>query len=132
MKLIDTNVILRFLVRDDSKMFERAKRLFELVDSGKEKVEIKTVVLFESIFVLQSYYELSRSKITDILSTLLGSKGVFIRKKRTILYALELYKNTKFHIVDCYLAAELTLGNVSEIYSFDRDFDKLGVRRLEP
>jgi len=132
MKLIDTNVIIRFLVKDDSKAFEKAKKLFRAVDSGKEKIEIKVPVLLECVFVLQSYYKLPRDEISDILSTLLRSPGVYMRGKRILLYALELYKNTNFHMVDCYLAAELTLGNIKEIYSFDKDFDKLGVKRITP
>lgn len=132
MKLVDSNIIIRFFVRDNEKMYEKVKRLFKSVDAQEEKIEVKAVVLFECVYVFQSYYKLPRDKIADIMSKFISFKGVFIRKKKMYLYAFELYKNTKFDLADCYLASELKFGNIREIYSFDKDFDKLGVRRVEP
>ncbi|MDF2953728.1 MAG: VapC family ribonuclease [Thermodesulfobacterium sp.] len=45
--LIDTNVILRFLLNDVAEQAERAKKLFEAVEIGVEKVYLTDLVLSE-------------------------------------------------------------------------------------
>ena len=132
MKLVDTNVILRFLVQDNEKMYQSTKRLFERVSEAQEKLEVKSYVLFEVVYVLNGYYELSREKIKDILTIFFQSKGIYIRKKNVALMALQLFAETSYDFVDCYLAAELKTGNIKEIYTFDKDLSKLGVLAVKP
>lgn len=56
MNLLDTNIILRFLVADDTNKYERTKALFSLIESGRTTVDLKHTVVFEVIYVLKSYY----------------------------------------------------------------------------
>lgn len=132
MKLVDTNVILRFLVRDNSKMYQATKKLFERVEALQEKLEVKSYVLFEVVYVLNGYYERSREEIRDILTVFFQAKGIYIRKKNVALMALQLFAETSYDFVDCYLAAELKIGNIKEIYTFDKDLSKLGVTAVKP
>jgi len=132
MDLIDTNVILRFFVQDKSEHHKRAVALFKKIDRGEIKVKIEHVVLFECVFVLQSYYELDREEIVELLFTLISARGIHVEKKRIIRRTLEFYKATKFHIVDCYLAAFIKSKPRMRIYSFDKDFDRLNLKRIEP
>lgn len=132
MKLIDTNVILRFLVHDNEEMYRAVKDLFKRIDSQEEKVEVKICVLFEVVYVLNGYYERTRNEIRDILILFFQSKGIYIRKKNVVLLTLQLFAENSFDFVDCYLAAELKLGNVKEIYTFDKDLKKLGVAAIKP
>ena len=53
---IDTNVLVRFLVRDDPEQFERARRLIKREVGGGETVLISLLVLLETEWVLRSRY----------------------------------------------------------------------------
>ena len=82
--------------------------------------------------MLNGYYERSREEIRDILTVFFQAKGVYIRKKNVALMALQLFAETSYDFVDCYLAAELKIGNIKEIYTFDKDLSKLGVTAVKP
>lgn len=132
MKLVDTNVILRFLVKDNTKMYQATKKLFERVVNLQEKLEVKLCVLFEVVYVLSGYYGRPRNEIKNILTVFCQSKGIHLRKKNVVFLALQLFDETKYDFVDCYLAAEIKLGNIKEIYTFDSDLKKLGVTTVKP
>ena len=49
--LIDTNIIIRFLVGDHEEHLIESTRIFEEIESGNLEVEILDVVLMEVLFV---------------------------------------------------------------------------------
>jgi len=134
MRLIDANVILRFLVEEEAEtpMAQRARALFARVNRNEEKILILRCVIFEVVYVLEKFYKTQRKIIADILAKIIRSKGVSVPGKNRILNALEKYASINVDFVDCYLAGVMELGDIKEIYSFDRDLDKLGVKRLVP
>lgn len=134
MRLIDANVILRFLVEEEAEtvMAQRTKALFARVNKNEEKILILRCVIFEVVYVLEKFYKTQRKIIADILARLIRAKGVSVPGKNRILSALEKYASINVDFVDCYLAAAMELGDIKEIYSFDKDLDRLGVKRLVP
>jgi predicted nucleic acid-binding protein len=60
---IDTNVLVRFLVRDDEAQFDRARRLIKREASGGEPVMVSQLVLLEAEWVLRSRYSLKKGAI---------------------------------------------------------------------
>lgn len=81
------------------------------------------VVLAECVFVLESFYERSRGDIATALGTLISSPGVEIHEVAIHLNALERYRKTKLHFVDCTIAATASVEN-TPVVSFDQDFRK--------
>ena len=68
---LDTNVLVRFLVRDDEMQFARARRLLQRETGKGEPVLINLLVLLETEWVLRSRYALSKSEIVGACSGLL-------------------------------------------------------------
>ena len=60
---IDTNVLVRFLVRDDREQFERARRLIRRELGGGETVLISLLVLLETEWVLRNRYNVAKAEI---------------------------------------------------------------------
>ena len=58
---LDTNVLVRFLVRDHEAQFERARRLIKREVGAQEKVLISLMVLLETEWVLRSRYGLPKN-----------------------------------------------------------------------
>jgi predicted nucleic-acid-binding protein len=121
--LIDTNVILRYLL-DDHKLFSpRAKAFMQDVAKGLKKAEFSSVVVVECVYVMEKFYEIPKKEVVDKLSRILNIREIVNPDKSEILDALVKYENSGADIVDCILAAKSSPKRV--IVSFDKDFRKL-------
>jgi predicted nucleic-acid-binding protein len=129
-RLVDTNLIVRYLVQDHEKHAKAAGRLFEASDRGDLVIVILPTVLAECVFVLESFYEHPRGDIATALSTLISSPGVEIIELAVHLDALDRYRKTKVHFVDCVIAATASAENIP-VATFDQDFCKFADVRLE-
>ncbi len=121
--LIDTNVILRYLLNDHKRFSPKAKAFMQDVAKGLKKAELQSVVVVECVYVMEKFYEIPKSEIVDKLSRILNIKGIVSPGKSEILDALVKYENSGVDIVDCILAAKSSPQHV--IVSFDKDFKKL-------
>jgi len=130
--LLDTNVIIRFLVSDDSPKYGNLYSFFEALENGEIKVELKLIVLFQVIFVLKSFYKAPKEKIAEGITDLLKYKGIAVRNKSVVRKMLEIWRNNNLDIVDCYLIACLESDKQNLIYSYDHDFDRFGINRKQP
>ena len=130
--LLDTNVIVRFLIGDKNFKFKGVYQFFKDVEQGKIITELKLIVLFQTIFVLKSYYNVPKDHIVNATSGLLKMNGLKIKEKRVVERMLELWASRTIEIVDAYLIASLEKDSRNILYSFDRDFDKFGINRIEP
>lgn len=64
---VDTNIIVRFLVRDDEKQSELARQRLKQAEANRERMLISLVVLLETIWVLESAYDKTRAEILDAI-----------------------------------------------------------------
>ena len=130
--LLDTNVIVRFLIGDKNFKFKEVYKFFKDVEQGKIITELKLIVLFQTIFVLKSYYNVPKDHIVNATTGLLKMNGLKIKEKRVVERMLELWASSTIEIVDAYLIACLEKDSQNILYSYDRDFDKFGINRIEP
>ncbi len=122
-RLVDTNLIVRYLVQDHDKHARAAGKLFDACDRGDVLIVVLPVVLAECVFVLQSFYGHTRADIASALGRLISSPGVEISEVAVHLDALNRYKGTKAHYVDCLIAATAVARSVP-VTTFDQDFRK--------
>lgn len=123
---IDTNIIIRFLIKDVVKQFEEAKSFFEKIEKGKIKGVISILVINETIWVLENYYELERTIYIPQLLQLLALKNIGIKeiKKKVVIEVLEEMMKFSIDFTDLYLVKTKMEG---EIMSFDKDLKKFKV-----
>jgi predicted nucleic acid-binding protein len=129
--LVDTNLIVRYLVQDHEKHAKAAGKLFDACDRGDVVIIVLPAVLAECVFVLESFYEHPRGAISSALGRLISSPGVEIGEATIHLDALERYRKTKVHFVDCLLAATAAAED-TPVATFDQDFRKFADVRVEP
>ena len=130
--LLDTNVLLRFLIGDDPPKAARAKALMERIERGEETVAISDEVLTETVWTLESYYDVPRPECSQRLTALLSFPGIRVSSASILLEALRQYGATSADFVDCLLAAR-SIDGKTPIYSFDEtDFKKLKVEWEKP
>lgn len=89
---VDTNVLVRFLVRDDPVQSETASAFFRRAQSRGETLYISQVVLCEVVWVLDSAYRYPRERIVDVLERLLRTRQLRFEEPRRIREAADLYR----------------------------------------
>src|SRR5665213_168801 len=98
-RLVDTNMIVRYLLQDHQKHTKTAEKLIEACDRGEVTLIVLPVVLAECVFVLESFYEQARPDIARVLHDFVSSPGVELNELSIHLDALERYRGSKFHFV---------------------------------
>lgn len=131
--LLDTNVLLRFLLGDDPVQSPRAKALFLRLQAQEESAELSDVVIAEVVWTLERGFGVPRTEVARYLSVIASIPGVTCASgKRNLLRALGSYSSTRCDIVDCLLAAQAR-GRKPKVYTFDStDFKKLQCSWEEP
>lgn len=132
--LVDTNVIIRYLVETPDKIQTKFKGVFTFfpkVERGVIKIGLCELVLFEAFFVLTKLYEVPQEEAADKLSGIVSFKGVIMPDKSLVLSCLEILQTERIDLVDAYLLAFSKKKNMKSIYSFDRDLSKRGLNALD-
>jgi len=122
--LLDTNIILRFLLADDPVQTRSATELMSKIDEGKISAEIKDFVLLETVWVLETSCRVPRTEIADKLINILNLSGIVNTKRSTLIQAMLSFKETRIDLADCLLAAYSSPA--TPVVSFDRDLKRLG------
>ena len=120
--LIDTNVILRYLLGDHAEFSSKAETFMSAVSNGTRKADILDVVIVECTHVMSKYYRIPRNEIVEKLSGILNFSGIVTKGKSAILEALLKYRDSNIDIVDCLLASHSSPSKV--VISFDKDLKK--------
>lgn len=112
MVFADTNILIRFIMKDNTEMALAAK---SAILSGE--LFVSPEVFSEAVYVLYKVYGIERDKISQILSLLL--ELVSTDEEEVMKHAFLYYAQTKLDFVDCILAAR-RIVNGTEILSFDK------------
>jgi predicted nucleic-acid-binding protein len=122
---LDTNVLVRFLVRDDEGQFERAQKLILRETQAGTPVLVSHLVLLETEWVLRSRYKLSKAEILGALSDLMSAVDMSFEDEPAIEEALFLWKNSSTQFADCLIGARYKTLACSSTATFDADALKL-------
>lgn len=132
MNLIDTNIILRFLTADENPRFKGVYELFSRLEDNLEKVELKALIFFQTIFVLKSFYKVNRKDIYNLMNDIISLPGIYMEKKSLYKRTLEIFKTENIEIIDSYLLACMEQHPDAALYSYDENFNRFDIHRVEP
>lgn len=108
---VDTNVLLRYLIRDDQPQYEKARRLIDREVRKGEPVMVSLLVLLETEWVLRSRYELPKAEVVAAFSALLDTADLAFEDESAIEHAIYLWKDSAAEFADCLIdARNLRLG----------------------
>lgn len=130
---LDTNILLRFLLNDDPARAPRARQLLAAIARGEQRAWMTDLVVFEVVFTLQRRYRFSRSAIASSVAPLLQLEGIDLPARDRWPEVFDLYLNSPLGIADCYHVVQMRRQGVTELYSWDTEFDRIpGLTRIEP
>ena len=130
---LDTNIILRHLLADHDDQSPRATQFLRRIESGDVRVVSSHIVFFEAVFTLQRTYRQPKAAISEALLALIDLPGIRMNGKPLLREAMRIFVDANVSFADAYHAALMNDQGVSEVISFDKDFDRIaGIRRTEP
>lgn len=122
---IDTNVLVRFLVRDDDAQFEKARKLIKREVAAGRRVFINQLVLMEAEWVLRSRYVVPKNQIIETISGLLKATDVQFEDEPAIEEALFIWKDSTADFADCLIGAKNRRMGCRATATFDVKASKL-------
>ena len=126
---VDTNVLVRHLTGDPQDLAAQATALL----SSATELLLPDLIVAETVYVLESYYKVSRPQIAEAIRSLQAFEPVTTVDPALLLRAIEVYEIDRLDFAEAYLVACAESTGVGEIASFDRSIDRVGtVRRQIP
>jgi predicted nucleic-acid-binding protein len=122
---IDTNVLVRFLVRDDQTQFEKARKLLKREVSNGRRVFINQLVLLETEWVLRSRYGLAKTLMLDTISGLLDAPDIQLEDETAVEEALFIWRDANADFADCLIGARNRRLGCRATVTFDTKASKL-------
>ena len=119
MKILDANMILRFLVNDIPEQAEQAENIID-----NNRVLLLPEVASEVIFALRKFYQRDRVSVASALLDMLTFDNVETNCGNVLYRGIQLYRDTSLDFVDCLLAAYHSEED-HDICTFDKKLQKL-------
>src|SRR5258708_17762994 len=127
MRAVDTNLVVRVVVRDDHEQVELAEKV---ISGG---AWVAHLVLVETIWVLDSVYERTGEQIATAVDMLVNHETLTLQDADVVTSALEQFrKRPALGFSDCLVLETARKAGHLPLGTFDRDLAKLdGAVRLQ-
>ena len=116
---LDTNVLIRYITQDDAKQSPVATTLIESL-TVESPGYLGTVSVVELVWVPGGCYGSSKSKIAEVLKTLLRTKEIIVEHADIVWKAVRVFKKGKANFADCLIERSANAAGCSDTTTFDR------------
>lgn len=122
---VDTNVIVRFLVRDDEKQAETAYRRLKRAEANRERLFVPLLVILETIWVLESAYDKSRAEVLAAIQDMRQMPVFEFEKDEVLEHMVSDGRNGNADLADIIIAHSAQSCGCDAGITFDRRAAKL-------
>jgi len=124
--ILDTNTLLRFLLADIPSQYKKARATFSEIESGRKVGDISILVINETIWALDKFYDKPIAEAVSVVQKLLSLKNIKILEieKKELVQILNNTIKYKIDFTDAYL---LWIGKKEDhkISTFDKKLQAL-------
>ena len=120
MAALDTNVLVRYLVRDDARQLQAAAQLIRSAVEQGESLYVPVTVLLELEWVLRACYGFDKADVTTALAALLSAAELRIDAETAVEAALSLYGQGRADFADCMHVALAAQAGEAPLWTFDK------------
>jgi predicted nucleic-acid-binding protein len=126
MRAIDTNVLVRLIVRDDARQATSADAFI------LKGAWVSILALTETMWVLEAVYKLTSADIATAVEMLLSHKNLTLQDPEVVMAALDLFRSRPaLGFSDCLILELARKAGHLPLGTFDRGLAKVdGVQRL--
>lgn len=120
---LDTNVWLRFFLKDEVKQYETVYRLIAQIESGRFRAYTSSIVFLEISYVLKSLYHFTHREIDDVFRAIKEVRGLTVVDETDIDKTLVYWRKYQIKFSDCLIASQIQKG--MELITFDEEMAKI-------
>jgi predicted nucleic-acid-binding protein len=117
---LDTNILIRFLVRDDEKQAGTVYARFKRVESAREILFVPLLVVLETVWVLESAYDKSRKEILDAFDELRSMSILEFEKVHVLQDWLSEGSRSNADLSDLLIALAAQSCGCQGMFTFDK------------
>jgi len=118
MVILDTNSILRFVLKDNLEMSDIVKKTIK-----EQTCFIPIEIVSELVYVLTKVYKIDRTIVAITLKDFFDLSNINVFQYEVVNFALTLFANTKLDFVDSLLISYSKIENY-EVLAFDKELNK--------
>jgi predicted nucleic-acid-binding protein len=116
---LDTNVIVRYLVKDHPTQSALAVKFIRSL-SEDERAFVSLIVIAELIWVLDSSYGFKRSELVDVIESLLSSKELVLESAELVSQAVRLFECGRADFSDYLIERSGQAAGCVHTFTFDQ------------
>jgi len=117
---LDTNLLVRFLVRDDEIQFRRVADLVAAHEASGEALHLDAIVLCELAWVLRAGYARDRGEIASALEALLDASPFAVEERDLVREAVERFRAGRGDFSDYLIGLRNRHAGCRDTATFDR------------
>jgi len=124
---VDTNLFLRYLTNDVPAQADAVEIVLQRAVAGELSLITNVLVIAEIIWTLESFYKVDRTRIKDMVLSILNTPGLEVVEPELILTAIFDYSDKNVDFIDAFNAIWAMDRGITTVYTFDRKhFNRLG------
>lgn len=120
MPALDTNVLVRYIVEDDSGPLAAARRLIVRCVGEGLTLFVPVTVTLELQWVLRASFGYAKDDVLQVLSSLFSAAELTFESERALEVALQLYREGTADFADCLHIALSTEAGEPPLWTFDK------------
>jgi predicted nucleic-acid-binding protein len=117
---LDTNVLVRFLVKDDRRQATRARSFLTAAIANNQQLYVSDIVACDLVWVLDSAYGFERTDIVAVLRRLLHAGHLTFGSTDRITQAVDAYATGRGDFADYLVRAEAMDAGCDTVVTFDK------------
>jgi len=130
MPALDTNVLVRYVVQDDSGQLAVAKRLLDRCIAEGQSLYVPVTVTLELEWVLRARFGYAKDDVLQVLSNLFSAAELTFESERALEVALQLYREGSAEFADCLHIALAAQAGEQPLWTFDKAAAKVAGAQL--
>jgi predicted nucleic-acid-binding protein len=130
MPVLDTNILVRYVVRDDNAQFLAARRLINRCVAEGLALFVPVTVVLEVEWVLRSNFGYGKDDVLNVLSSLFSAAELSFESERALEVSLQLYRKGSADFADCLHVALATQAGEQPLWTFDKRAAKVDGAQL--
>jgi predicted nucleic-acid-binding protein len=120
MPALDTNLLVRYVVRDDDAQLAAARRLIGRCVAQGQSLFVPVTVVLELEWVLRASFGYLKDDVLQVLSNLFSAAELTFESDRALEVALQLYREHSADFADCLHIALATEAGEPPLWTLDK------------
>ena len=117
---IDTNILVRFLTQDEPTQSKKVNKLFESCAQNRISIFVSSVVIIESIWVLESAFKMAKTDVCMAMTKVLQGDLFTFKNQTVLMKAMMFYENNPADFSDYFILLSSESAGCKELKTFDK------------